>query len=130
MNKHDNIRIVNDCVSDYVIVHGANANPSEINAANELQSYIMKISGVLLPVISDNTNSTRKEIVVGKTNREAHGDYDRNELGDDGFIIKTTEDKLWQKVLLKRYLRTRQQEAREAAKTVREQPLAENMEQR
>ena len=95
MNKQDNICIVNDCVSDYVIVHGANANPSEINAAYELQSYIMKISGVLLPVISDNTNSTRKEIVVGKTNREAHGDYDRNELGDDGFIIKTTEDKLW-----------------------------------
>ena len=78
-----------------MIVRGENASPSEITAASELQSYLKKISGAELPVVTDAAAPTVREIVVGKTNREAEGDFDRAELGDDGFVIKTAGGKLW-----------------------------------
>ncbi|MBE6897320.1 MAG: DUF4838 domain-containing protein [Ruminococcaceae bacterium] len=89
------LNLVVDGVSEYVIVRGENAYISEVTASTELQSYIKQISGAKLPIVTDATVPVEKEIVVGKTNREAEGEFDRDELGDDGLVIKTNGQKLF-----------------------------------
>ena len=76
-----NLNLVVDGVSEYVIVRGENASPSEVTAASELQSYLKQISGAELPIVTDSAEPVVKEIVVGKTNREKDGAFDRTELG-------------------------------------------------
>lgn len=82
--------------SPYSIVRGANASPSEITAANELQSYLTQISGATLTVKTDAASPSPKEIIVGKTNREDARGYtiDRAALGDEGFRLLVSGDKL------------------------------------
>ena len=89
------LTLVADGVSDYVIVRGENAFISEVTASTELQKYLKQITGVELPVVTDATAPAAHEIIVGKTNRESDGEFDRDELGQDGFVIKTKEDKLY-----------------------------------
>ena len=89
------LKLVVDGVSDYVIVRGENAYISEVTASTELQKYLKQISGVEVPIVTDSTEPVAKEIVVGKTNREADGEFDREELGDDGLVIKTNGKKLF-----------------------------------
>ena len=89
------LEIIVDGISEYVIVRGENASPSEITAASELQSYLKQISGAELAIVTDAPEAAPNEIIVGKTNREADGEFDRTELGDDGFVIKTNNGKLW-----------------------------------
>ncbi len=91
----ETLDIVVDGLSEYVIVRGENAYISEITAATELQSYLKKMTGFEIPIVTDITEPTEKEIVVGKTNRESEGEFDRKELGDEGFIIKTEGSKLY-----------------------------------
>lgn len=62
--------IVSSGVSDYVIVCGKPEGDSEYTAAKKLQYYINEISGVTLPIVSDETEPSEHELVVGKTNRE------------------------------------------------------------
>ena len=81
--------------SEYVIVRGKEASPSEVTASTELQKYLKEISGVELPIVTDDTAPIKTEIVVGKTNREADGEFDRKKLGDDGFLIKTRANRLF-----------------------------------
>ena len=89
------IELVRNGVSEYRIVRGENATSSEVTAANELQKYLKEISFVEIPVVTDATPITEKEIVVGKTNREVSGQFWREELKEEGFVIKTTDAKLW-----------------------------------
>ncbi|MBR5452860.1 MAG: DUF4838 domain-containing protein [Clostridia bacterium] len=89
------LTLIADDASDYVIVHGEDAYISEITAATELQSYLKQMTGVELQIVTDAAAPTEKEIVVGKTNREAEGEFDREELGDDGLVIKTVGKKLF-----------------------------------
>lgn len=91
----ETLDIVVDGSSEYVIVRGENASPSEITASTELQKYLKQISGVELPIVSDNVSAVEKEIIVGKTNRESEGEFDRDELGTDGFVIKSKGDKIY-----------------------------------
>lgn len=89
------LNLVENGKSEYVIVRGENASESEVTASTELQKYLKQISDVELAIITDNTAPTAKEIVVGKTNRENAGEFDREELGNDGFLIKTRGYKLF-----------------------------------
>ena len=89
------LKLVVDGVSDYVIVRGENAYISEVTASTELQKYLKQISGVEIPIVTDATEPVAKEIVVGKTNREADGEFNRDELGDDGLVIKSNGQKLF-----------------------------------
>ncbi|MBE6892147.1 MAG: DUF4838 domain-containing protein [Ruminococcaceae bacterium] len=91
----DVLNLVVDGVSDYVIVRGENAYISEVTASTELQKYLKQISGVEIPIVTDSTAPVEKEIVVGKTNREADGEFDRDELGEDGLVIKSNGQKLF-----------------------------------
>ncbi|MBQ3066200.1 MAG: hypothetical protein IJC98_08185, partial [Clostridia bacterium] len=79
--------LVEDGVSDYVIVCGENADSLETKAAAELQSYIKQISGAELPIVSDAEAPAEHEIVVGKTNRETEGQFDRTAVSEDGFML-------------------------------------------
>ena len=89
------ITLVAEGLTDYVIVRGANAYVSEVTASTELQNYIKQISGVEIPIVTDDAEPVEKEIVVGKTNREADGEFNRDELGNDGLVIKTSGKKLF-----------------------------------
>lgn len=82
--------------SDYVIVTGENASPSEINAAEVLQDNLKKMSGITIPIVRDNSTAQEKEIIVGKTNRESENTYsiNRKELGDEGLSFFVFEEKL------------------------------------
>lgn len=91
----DEGNITLDGWSDYVIVRGAECTDSEKTAAIQIRNYIKKISGATLDVITDVNAPAEKEIVVGKTNRENEGEFDREELGDEGFVIKTRDKKLF-----------------------------------
>jgi len=93
--KADALVLVKDGVSDYVIVRGEEAYVSEVTASTELQAYLKQITGVEIPIVTDSAEVSAKEIVVGKTNREAEGAFDRDELGTDGFVIRTEGEKLY-----------------------------------
>ncbi len=71
----ETVDIVVDGASEYVIVRGENASPSEITAASEFQKYLKQISGVEIAIVTDSTEAVEKEIIVGKTNRESDGDW-------------------------------------------------------
>jgi len=91
----DALPIIVNGESEFVIVRGENAADIEIKAAEELQSYLRQITGAELPIVTDSTPAAANEIVIGQTNRETDGQFDRAELSYDGFIIKTDAGKLW-----------------------------------
>lgn len=83
--------------SDWRIVLGRGASPSEAFAAEELQKYIRDISGALLPLIDDGEPAAPREIRVGFATRLPEGaDWpaEAASLGDEGFLIRTSEDGL------------------------------------
>lgn len=90
------LTLVENGDSLYSIVRGADASPSEITAANELQSYLAQISGVTLTLKTDADSPSPKEIIVGKTNREDARSYtiDRQAFGDEGFRLLVSGEKL------------------------------------
>ncbi|MBE6593378.1 MAG: DUF4838 domain-containing protein [Ruminococcaceae bacterium] len=91
----DQGNITLDGWSDYVIVRGHECSESEKTASAELRNYIKKISGATLNIVTDEREPSEKEIVVGKTNRENEGEFDYDELGDEGFVIKTRDKKIF-----------------------------------
>ncbi|MFZ5517649.1 MAG: DUF4838 domain-containing protein [Candidatus Zhuqueibacterota bacterium] len=76
----------------YSIIISESATPIERQAASELQTYIKQISGAEIPIQSDTTATGKFEIIIGETNRQERAAADS--LGDDGFTIKTFNDKL------------------------------------
>ncbi len=82
--------------TDYVIVHASNSAPSEKYAAEILQDYLRQICGLTIPIVEDDRAEGLYEIIVGKTNREPYAGFsiDREDLGDEGFVIKTLGSKL------------------------------------
>ncbi|MBQ3065281.1 MAG: hypothetical protein IJC98_03490, partial [Clostridia bacterium] len=84
---------VENGASDYVIVYRENAdNATNYTMACELQSYIEKITGVQLPLVTDASEAVDHEIVIGLTNREEDGQFDRAALTDQGFEIDVREN--------------------------------------
>ena len=88
-----NIIIADKRVSRYRIVIPSYPTPDERKAAEVLQDYLLQISEAALPVISVDKN--RKgipfEIILGQNERldKLGINIDFNELGEDGFFIKT-----------------------------------------
>ena len=96
LNEFRDLILAKDGRSDYAVVCGANASPSERHAAEELVSYFEKITGARLPIRTDKEGEpSEKEFVVGRTDREGESEFDRAELGDDGFVIKTKGDRIF-----------------------------------
>ncbi|MCL2512962.1 MAG: DUF4838 domain-containing protein, partial [Oscillospiraceae bacterium] len=86
--------VIENGASEYVIVRGEEAASAEITAAEKLQEYLERISGCRLPIATDGQAAQAKEFVIGKTNREGADTFriDRDDLGNEGFILKTFGD--------------------------------------
>ncbi|MCL2517830.1 MAG: DUF4838 domain-containing protein [Oscillospiraceae bacterium] len=85
------ITINGNDIKEYKIVYGQRESSVVKKAAEELQKYINIATGKLIPIVTDNTAASDKEILVGKTNRE---DIDRDGLGSEGYVITFAGDKI------------------------------------
>jgi hypothetical protein len=90
------VALVENGKSDYVIVTAANASPSEKHAAAELQRFIREISGAELPIVTDAGNLQEHEIILGQNAhlKPAGVEIDFTKLGNEGFTIRTSDERL------------------------------------
>ena len=79
--------------SGYQIVIPAGCSISGEYASAELKKYLEKITGVIFPVVKDDTPEMEKEILIGKTNRA--GGPSGAGLKNDGFVLRTVGEKLF-----------------------------------
>ena len=77
----------------YTIIRGKRAVEAEIFAAQELAEYFQKITGKALPIRTDGDAESETEIVIGETDRKDTPAAEN--LGEDGFIIRTVGEKLF-----------------------------------
>jgi hypothetical protein len=77
--------------SDFTIVVGAKASPSEKHAARELQDFLGQMSGAKLEIRDDSGPVGKSEIILGDNRHlQALGvKIDFAKLGDEGFTIRT-----------------------------------------
>ncbi len=82
--------------SRYQIVIGTNAIASERYAAEELQRYVQKISGVTLPIVTDDSRPGTREIILGDNEhlRRLGTNYNVAALSAEGFILRTDGKRL------------------------------------
>ena len=74
------------------IVRPAGASASQIHAAEELQAFTEQMTGVKLPVVTDEGPLPERAILLGDTRHTAQvlgGPADLAGLGEDGFRLKT-----------------------------------------
>jgi len=79
------------------IVRPANATPSQIYAAGEFQKFTEQMTGVKLPILTDDAPLTGPAVLVGDTRYTAQllgAPCDVGALGKDGFRLKTCQDHL------------------------------------
>lgn len=62
---------------------------TEQKAAGVMQDYIRRISGTRLKIVKDKKKEKGNEILVGRVNRFLLEGVDVDELGQDGFVIRT-----------------------------------------
>jgi len=83
--------------TDYRIVVGKNASESEQWSAKELQKYLSEISGAAFKIVSDDTDVTKNEIIVGynKHSQQLLGDnFDEPASSDESFVYKNIKSNL------------------------------------
>lgn len=75
--------------TDYRIILSRDALPAELTAVRELATYLEKITGTApLAYYDTDVAPGKREIIVGRTNREEAFPLDRSSLGEDGLMIK------------------------------------------
>ena len=81
--------IVDNGVSEYYIVTAENPDECIVTATNELQTYIEKISGAKLDIVTEsNLPKGSKAFIVGETElEESIVAIDRSEIKTDGFRL-------------------------------------------
>lgn len=95
-NALASVTLVDHGTTHYRIVLPQSAIPSERYAADELQRYLEKISGAKLPIVSDAEKPNPQEIVLGENSHlgDWHAKLQREELGPDGFVLRTDGERL------------------------------------
>src|SRR5512140_812648 len=85
------IVLADKALSTYHIVIPASPTTNEQKAATVLQEYLIRISDAVLPIVSSGKTRSPYEIVLGQNGRldELGISVNFNELGRDGFIIRT-----------------------------------------
>jgi len=85
------IILIDEGKSPYSIITPVDAIPSERYAAEELQRYLERISGVKLPIATDDQTVSKYEILLGNNmHLKILGlQVDLAKLGPEGFLIKT-----------------------------------------
>ncbi|MBO5462880.1 MAG: DUF4838 domain-containing protein [Clostridia bacterium] len=81
--------IVDDGVSDFVIVTTENPDATTKTAVNELQTYIKKISGAEIKAVTESEVTPEDSaIILGETSLEKGiVDINRSEIAQDGFML-------------------------------------------
>ncbi len=95
--KRKQLKITVNGKSDYVIVVSAKATTIEQKAAELLQQYVVKKSGLKLPIATDQARPIKTEISIGFTNRIALAESARlkSALEADEFHSFTENKKLF-----------------------------------
>ena len=86
--------LVNNGKSKCRIIIPEKGNVNEIQSALVFQDYIKRISGVVLPIVSDITGPEDNEILIGNVNREEYKNVPVDKLEKDGLYIRNTGKKL------------------------------------
>ncbi len=82
------VYIVEDGKSDYYIVTEDGHDECIDTAAEELQNYIEKISGIKLPSVTEaELPEGAKAVAVGETAISERIDFDYSSIGEDGFLL-------------------------------------------
>jgi hypothetical protein len=94
--KSDNsIQLVQDSSTEYRIMLSDSSSPTEVFSAQELQGYIVQVSGAFMPIADTNEPLTGRLIFVGASAIARLGlKIDDENLGEDGFIIKTIDRRI------------------------------------
>ena len=77
----------------FAIVRSVSASPSQVYAAEELQNFTAQLTGVRLPILTDDAPLPAHAIILGETRHSPQvlgGPLDLAALGDDGFRLKST----------------------------------------
>jgi len=82
-------------LSKYKVIIPTEASPAVRFAAVEFVDIFRQITGIALPVRTDSQSEYNCEIVIGRTSRACKaGEIDFEALGEEGYAIKTREDRL------------------------------------
>ena len=89
-NEKEGLQLSIKGKSDYKIVIPKRADAIETKAAVELQRYLLKISGSQLQIVDGLSESSEKEILVGRCDRSETLNFKGilDALDEDGFLIK------------------------------------------
>jgi len=87
------IKLTKNKRTRYKIVISSSASLSVIHAAEELRSYLVRITGAVFDIIVDTSSRGEFEILVGKSKHmdELATDIAWDNLGAEGFTIRTIE---------------------------------------
>ena len=89
------VSLVDAGQSEHVIVLGRDASASERFAARELADHLREISGATLPVVEAPDAIPARAIFLGESDAtRALGLAADEDLGEDGFILRTVDDHL------------------------------------
>lgn len=93
------IILVQNGVPRATIVTGADVRDQVRDAAQELQSYIFKISGATLPIVTENEAVNGTRILVGRSRAVDELGIDvpsgfTTQLNEEGYVIKTVDGDL------------------------------------
>jgi hypothetical protein len=91
-----NSTIVAHGTSYYRIVIPHQATDVERKAADELATYVRRMSGATLSIVDDAAPGQQREILVGQTNRTKRllRGFDMSSLQEDGFLLRTLGRKI------------------------------------
>ncbi len=91
-----NIDLVVDGRSKYCIIVANEASPSEHFAASEYKKYIQEMTGAMVCYSQDGTSVPEKAVLIGDSQalRSLGIDIDFEDLGEEGYVIKTVGDRL------------------------------------
>ena len=93
--NEDTLVLAQDKQTEYFIVRAVDSTEAEIKAAYDLHTYLSKMTGCRIRIITDDQPETDYELVVGYTNRSPEEQFDEEALGDEGFAIETVGKKLF-----------------------------------
>ena len=93
--NEDTMVLAQDKETEYTIVRSVDSTEAEIKAAYDLHTYISKMTGSRLRIVTDDAPVSDYEIVVGYTNRQTDGQFDEEALGDEGFAIEHVGKKIF-----------------------------------
>ncbi len=95
VNAYSALDIVKDGKSDWRIIVAPQPLPATLRAAEDLQLYIRKSTGITLPIEKTGTATGGKNIVVGDCDAARTAGISVAGLKPEGFVIKTIDGNLY-----------------------------------